>query len=102
MELGHQILAVILVLGLLAALVRLARRSSLVGPGTGSSTRLRSEARLALGPQHTLHLVRAGERALLVVVYPGGCTVVADWPGQEIEPPSPEFPPMPATVHRDA
>lgn len=32
--------------------------------------------RLALTPQHSLHLVRMKERSLLVAVHPGGVTVI--------------------------
>ena len=37
---------------------------------------LESLERLPLTAQHTLHLVRLGERALLLAATPGGCTLV--------------------------
>jgi len=43
-----------------------------------------AEARLGLGPQHALHLVRLGERGLLVATYTGGCTLIAEAPWDEL------------------
>ncbi|MDX2151327.1 MAG: flagellar biosynthetic protein FliO [Bryobacteraceae bacterium] len=39
---------------------------------------LESVDRLRLGPQHTLHMVRARGRLLLVSVHPHGSSLVAD------------------------
>jgi flagellar biogenesis protein FliO len=36
--------------------------------------------RLALTPQHSLHLVRVGERTILVAAFPGGCSRVDSSP----------------------
>jgi len=38
--------------------------------------RLERLERLPLSPQHTLHLIRLGERILLVASSPGGCAVL--------------------------
>ncbi len=43
-----------------------------------------SEGRLHLDPQHALHLVRLGERGLLVATYTGGCTLIAEAPWSEL------------------
>jgi hypothetical protein len=41
--------------------------------------RLRAMERLPLSPHHTLHLVRAGERTLLVAAWPSGCALLESW-----------------------
>jgi flagellar biogenesis protein FliO len=38
--------------------------------------------RLALGPQHSLHLVRAGGRLMLVSASPAGCAFIGEVPGE--------------------
>jgi len=44
--------------------------------------RMQSLERLPLSPQHSLHLVRVGERTLVVATSPGGCTLLdSDPPG---------------------
>lgn len=44
---------------------------------------LEAQERLMLGAQHTLHLVRAGDKGLLLAVYPGGCTLLESRPWPE-------------------
>jgi len=39
-----------------------------------------SVERLALTPQHTLHLVRVRDRAVLVAAHGRGCQVLGSWP----------------------
>ncbi len=80
MELGTQLLAVATVLGALGALVWLLRRCAPRLPSSSHSGLLELRSRLPLGPQHSLQLVRAGQRGLLLVVFPGGCTLLADHP----------------------
>jgi flagellar biogenesis protein FliO len=46
---------------------------------------LQAAGRLALTPQHSLHLVRMGDRALLVAVHAGGCTLIESAPWREME-----------------
>jgi flagellar biogenesis protein FliO len=46
--------------------------------------RLELVERLPLGPQHSLHLVRWGEQALLVSSAPGGCGLMATRPWREV------------------
>jgi hypothetical protein len=41
--------------------------------------------RLRLGPQHTLHLVRLGDRAMLVASSPAGCSLVESLSRSELE-----------------
>ena len=77
MEEIRQALAVVLVMGLLAAATWWLRRKGLarVGPSR-PGRRLEVAERLALGPQHALCLVRAGERGFLVGLSPAGCQVL--------------------------
>ncbi len=75
----QQIGAVAVVLALLAATLWLLRRRGLAGvlpSGNAGGRRLERLERLPLGPQHTLHLIRLGDTALLVACSPGGCTLV--------------------------
>jgi len=46
-----------------------------------SSRRLEAVERLALTPQHALHLVRVQGREILVATHPKGCTIMSDRSG---------------------
>jgi flagellar biogenesis protein FliO len=48
----------------------------LKGSAGGGKKRMQSLERLLLTPQHSLHLVRVGNRILLLAVWPGGCSVL--------------------------
>lgn len=88
MEPVSQIAAVSAVLGLLGATLWWLRRRGIAGlvpAGRTGRRRLESLERLPLGPQHTLHLVRLGETALLVASSPAGCALVHSLPFREIE-----------------
>jgi flagellar biosynthetic protein FliO len=84
MDLLAQVASVTCVLALLAITLWWLRRRGLCSalPRRGNARLLESVERLPLGPQHTLHLVRLGQQALLVACSPSGCTLVAtrDWP----------------------
>jgi len=55
-------------------------------PSSGARKRtLKSVERLALGPQHSLHLVRLAGRALLVGTSPTGCTVLESFEWTSVE-----------------
>ena len=78
MEMIGQLGAVGAVLALLgASLWGLRRRgfAAVLPPRTGRL--MKSLERLPLGPQHTLHLIRLGEEALVVGCSPAGCTLLA-------------------------
>jgi flagellar biogenesis protein FliO len=85
----QQSLAVLLVLALLLAALWLLRRQGLATyglaagvTGTGrrnSGRRLRVIERLALTPQHSLHLVAVGDQIIVFATSPAGC--------QRLEPP---------------
>jgi flagellar biosynthetic protein FliO len=90
MDILQQIAAVAVVLGLLgAALWWLRRRgfAAVFPAGRSAGRRLESLERLSLGPQHTLHLVRLHDRALLVASSPAGCALIHDLPAAELAPP---------------
>jgi flagellar biogenesis protein FliO len=90
MELLQPFAAVGAVLGLLAAtLWWLGRRgfATRLAVGRPNSRRLECLERLALAPQHTLHLVRLGDTALLLASTPAGCVVVRSLPAAEIDGP---------------
>lgn len=77
---GQQILAVFLVLGLLGGVLWVLRNRGMAfyrGPAMRKSTKhLESIARLPLTPQHSVHLVRVSDHAVLLALSPSGCTLV--------------------------
>lgn len=80
MELLRPILSMALVFALLGAALWLLRRNGLGAAGgrrrRRNPGRLEPIDRLALSPQHTLHLIRVDDRAVLIAAHPGGCTVL--------------------------
>jgi len=88
MEWIRQVMAVSGVLLLFAWCLWWLRRKGLAGmrsPGGSRKRRLEAVERLALGPQHSLHLVRLSGRGLLVGISPAGCAVLEsfDWAARE-------------------
>lgn len=47
--------------------------------------RLETLDRLALSPQHTLYLVRVGNRAVLIGAHPGGCHLLERLPAEMLK-----------------
>lgn len=81
MEAIQQALVVVFVLGLLGVTLYWLRGQGLArfggkGIGRGAARRMQTIERLALSPQHSLHLVNVGGRVLLIAVSPGGCSVL--------------------------
>ncbi len=79
MEVLQALAAVIGVMTLLIATLWWLKQRGLVVPVTkGKKGRRKLECleRLPLAPQHTLHLVRLGERVLLLASSPAGCTLL--------------------------
>lgn len=80
MEILQQLLAVGLVLGALFALVWVMKRKGWARSGLRNSRDAHSQLevieRLALTPQHSVHLIRLADRILLVGLSPGGCNVL--------------------------
>lgn len=93
MDLLQQILSVGLVIALLAGALWLLNRKGLAQFAIRRSSRTRAgrlEAtdRLILTPHHSLHLVRVADRALLIALHPGGCTVLENLDWQEARNPA--------------
>ena len=78
----RQILAIALVFGLLGLVVWRARRGGAAmfpfRRRSGPARALESLERLALTPQHVLHVVRVRGREIVVATYPGGLSVVKE------------------------
>ena len=81
----QQILAVFLVLGLLGGVLWLLRSRGMAYPRRAARRKaerhLESIARQPLTPQHSVHLVRVSDHAVLLALSPSGCTLVerVDW-----------------------
>ena len=76
------VLLVFALLGVALAALRRGRVTALLGrpwrrPAARSKS-LRSLERLALSPQHALHLVQFEGRQLLVATHPRGCTLLTE------------------------
>jgi len=92
MDIVRQSLAITFVFGLLwLALWLLRRRGSLrVGfpRGRSSPGLLESRGRLSLSPQHSVFVIRAGKRDLVVATHPAGVTLLCELaPGESIATP---------------
>jgi flagellar biogenesis protein FliO len=88
MEVIQQTGAVVAVLALLLLTLWWLRKRGFASATLGRKTavrRLESLERLALGPQHALHLVRLGGSALLISSSSAGCTLIHRAPWQEID-----------------
>ena len=92
MEILRQFLSVVFVLAMLAGVLWWLRRKSPVRPGwrfrlrrDRGGARLEVVERLPLTAQHTLHLVRVADRALLVAVHTSGCSLIDSRPWREVE-----------------
>lgn len=69
--------AIVLVMVLMGGvLLFLKKRGRVVFASGAASRRLEVVERVSLGPQHALHLVRAGDRMLLVATAPGSCQLL--------------------------
>lgn len=88
MELIGQVTAVAGVLTLLLAALWWLRRSGYAQVSRirqPRSRRMERLERLALSPQHTLHLVRLGDTALVVAASPSGCSLIQSLPCSTLE-----------------
>jgi flagellar biosynthetic protein FliO len=73
--------AVILVLALLGGVLYVLRKRGIATFSSlpamhGSARQMKVVERVALGGQHALHLVRVGERVILVATAPGSCQIL--------------------------
>lgn len=80
METLQAALSIALVFGMLGGALWWLRRRGLAVvtglPARRKGARLEPLERLALSPTHALHLVRVGERTLLIATSPAGCQAV--------------------------
>jgi flagellar biosynthetic protein FliO len=86
MDVAREMTAVAAVLGLLGLALWALRRRGLTVPRAlrrGGGRKLECMERVALGPQHALHLVRLGERGLLLSSSPSGCALIESFPWRE-------------------
>ena len=80
----QQMLAVLIVMGLLLAALHWLRRRGIAQVRTGfglrkSPRRLELVEKLPLTAQHSLHVVRMDGRSLLIGVSPSGCALLESW-----------------------
>lgn len=80
MELWRDAAALMVVFGLLGyAVFLLRKRNGQAGFfRPGAARVLSSVERVALTPQHALHLVRASGREFVLVTHPHGCTMISE------------------------
>lgn len=90
MDLVRQSLAITFVFALLWTALWLLRKKGQFRIGSRKFSRgsglLESRGRLVLSQQHTIHLVRIGQRDLVLALHPGGVTLLAEFavtPGSE-------------------
>ena len=78
MDLVRQSLAIVFVLALLwTALWLLRKKTWIRRPGTAPAL-LESRGKLALTARHSIHLIRIGDRNLIVALHPDGITFLGD------------------------
>ena len=83
MDVLRQVFSVLLVFSLLGAVLWMLRRGGRISfqglartRAMGSTRSMVAVERLALTPQHTLHIVRIHGSEVLVATHPQGCSVV--------------------------
>jgi flagellar biogenesis protein FliO len=88
MDLMRELAAAALVCGLAGVLLWRLRHGGFRGVLAAAGPRgrrIQSVERLSLGAQHSLHLVRVGEKAMVVASYPAGCALIASFPWKDVE-----------------
>lgn len=86
MDIFREMTAASAVLALLGLALWTLKRRGLALPRAlrrGAGRKLECVERVALGPHHALHLVRAGERGLLLSSSPSGCALIESFPWRE-------------------
>jgi flagellar biosynthetic protein FliO len=83
MESVQQAFSVLVVLCLLGGTLWWLRRKGIAAlsfraPGGAKHRSIQVVERMALTPQHSLHLVQVEGRTMLIAASPGGCTILAD------------------------
>jgi flagellar biosynthetic protein FliO len=70
--------AVVLVLSLLAGSLFLLKKFRLPRRSFGGPRRMEVVERVTLGPHHALHLVRLGDRTMVIATAPSSCQLLCD------------------------
>jgi|HubBroStandDraft_4_1064222.scaffolds.fasta_scaffold303700_2 flagellar biogenesis protein FliO len=81
MDLAGQLAAVLFVIALLWLVVWVLRRKGVIAAvprGRRGERSLELLERQPLSPQHSIHLIRSGERRFLIGAHPSGLTVIWD------------------------
>ena len=80
MDTIQPVIAAVFVMGLLLVVLLALRKKGMlnfaVSQNGKTGKRIELIERVALGPQHALHLVRAGDRCVLIVTAPSSCQVL--------------------------
>ncbi len=82
MEIFQQIAAIAFVFSLLGGALWWLRGRNMVAlsaafrPARPGTSRLQVIDRVRLTPQHSVHILRAGDRELTIAVHPAGCTLL--------------------------
>ncbi|HEV8040231.1 MAG TPA: flagellar biosynthetic protein FliO [Bryobacteraceae bacterium] len=84
MDIARQSLAITIVFALLWTALWLIRKKGGIRirqrKGRGECRMLESRGKLVLSQQHTIHLVRVGQRELVLAMHPSGVTLLAELP----------------------
>jgi len=83
-DLIRQVLAVLAVFSLLGAAVWKLRGGSPLACTRSAGPRLASVGRIALTPQHAVHLVRMDGREFVLATHPQGCSLLSETPTTEV------------------
>jgi flagellar biogenesis protein FliO len=83
LEIARQMLSVLGVFALLGALLWVLRGGGFAALRVrgGRPRKIESIERLALTANHSLHLVRIGDREVLLATHPQGCSLLIEHPG---------------------
>jgi flagellar biosynthetic protein FliO len=84
MDSFRQLAAIGAVLGALLGALWWLRRRGWAGRHPVRTRKLECLDRLPLGPQHSLHLIRAGGRVMLISSSPAGCSLIGHLPAAGI------------------
>lgn len=88
MDLSQQLIAIIVVLGVLFGLLWVMKRKGWAHVRSrgrrGPTARLEVLDHLVLTPHHSIHLIQLADRTLLVGLSPNGCNLLESAPAQGI------------------
>jgi len=88
MDIAREVLAILVVFGLLGALLFFGRRAQWVATGLrrppAGIRRLEIVETIRIGPHQSLHIVRVDRRMLVISSHPSGCTLLRDMEATEI------------------